>query len=286
MRAELYSVTQMGQYGNYLARTHVLSNKNEKDRLLSRLDDNEAVIRKVYDILASAVRTENKITPAAEWLLDNFYLIEEQIQIAKSHLPEQYSTELPRLASGPMAGMPRVYALAFEVVSHGDGHIDANSLSHFISSYQTESVLTLGELWAIPIMLRLALIENLRRVSVRLATSRAHHELAEAWVQKFVDTAENDPSNLILQVADLARSNPPMVSAFVAELTRRLQSQKAILALPLTWISQRLAETGMTIEQLVMLETQRQAADQVSISNSIGSIHLYVLWTGTNSSSP
>lgn len=274
LRAELYSVTQMGQYGNYLARTHVLSNKNEKDRLLSRLDDNEAVIRKVYDILASAVRTENKITPAAEWLLDNFYLIEEQIQIAKSHLPEQYSTELPRLASGPMAGMPRVYALAFEVVSHGDGHIDANSLSHFISSYQTESVLTLGELWAIPIMLRLALIENLRRVSVRLATSRAHHELAEAWVQKFVDTAENDPSNLILQVADLARSNPPMVSAFVAELTRRLQSQKAILALPLTWISQRLAETGMTIEQLVMLETQRQAADQVSISNSIGSIRL------------
>ena len=118
-------------------------------------------------------------------------------------------------------------------------------------------------------MLRLALIENLRRVSVRLALSRTHHELAEVWVQKFIDTAENDPGNLILQVADLARSNPPMVSAFVAELTRRLQSQKAILALPLTWISQRLSETGMTIEQLVMLETQRQAADQVSILSLI-----------------
>ena len=274
LRSELYSITQMGQYGRYLARTHVLSDRTEKDRLLSRLADNESVIRKVYDILASAVRTESRITPAAEWLLDNFYLIEEQIQIAKNHLPERYSTELPRLASGPMAGMPRVYALAFEVVSHGDGHIDANSLAHFISSYQEESVLTLGELWAIPIMLRLALIENLRRVSVRLAVSRAHHELAEAWVQKFIDTAENDPGNLILQVADLARSHPPMVSAFVAELTRRLQSQKAILALPLTWISQRLSESGMTIEQLVMLETQRQAADQVSISNSIGSIRL------------
>ncbi|WAV90960.1 cyclic beta 1-2 glucan synthetase [Oxalobacter aliiformigenes] len=274
LRSELYSITQMGQYGKYLARTHVLSDKAGKDRLLARLTDNESVIRKVYDILASAVRNENRITPAAEWLLDNFYLIEEQVQTAKNHLPEHYSSELPRLANGPMAGMPRVYALALEVVSHGDGHIDANSLSHFISSYQEESVLTLGELWAIPIMLRLALIENLRRVSVRLALSRTHHELAEVWVQKFIDTAENDPGNLILQVADLARSNPPMVSAFVAELTRRLQSQKAILALPLTWISQRLSETGMTIEQLVMLETQRQAADQVSISNSIGSIRL------------
>ena len=226
LRSELYSITQMGQYGKYLARTHVLSDKAEKDRLLARLTDNESVIRKVYDILASAVRNENRITPAAEWLLDNFYLIEEQVQTAKNHLPEHYSSELPRLANGPMAGMPRVYALALEVVSHGDGHIDANSLSHFISSYQEESVLTLGELWAIPIMLRLALIENLRRVSVRLALSRTHHELAEVWVQKFIDTAENDPGNLILQVADLARSNPPMVSAFVAELTRRQQSQK------------------------------------------------------------
>lgn len=274
LRSELYSITQMDQYGKYLGRTHVLSDKHEKDRLLARLADNETVIRRVYDILASAVRSENRITPAAEWLLDNFYLIEEQIQIAKNHLPEKYSSELPRLSNGTMGSVPRVYELALEVVSHGDGHIDANSLSHFISSYQSESVLTLGELWAIPIMLRLALIENLRRVAVRLAVSRAHHELAEEWVQKFTDTAENDPGNLILQVADLARSDPPMVSAFVAELTRRLQSQKAILALPLTWISQRLAETGLTIEQLVMIETQRQAADQVSISNSIGSIRL------------
>lgn len=274
LRSELYSITQMGQYGKYLGKTHELGKAHEKDQLLSRLADNEAVIRRVYDILASAVRSEHRITPAAEWLLDNFYLIEEQIQIAKNHLPEKYSSELPRLSNASMAGMPRVYELALEVVSHGDGHIDANSLSHFISSYQSESILTLGELWAIPIMLRLALIENLRRVAVRLALSRTHHELAEAWVQKFIDTAENDPGNLILQVADLARSNPPMVSAFVAELTRRLQSQKAILALPLTWISQRLAETGLTIEQLVMIETQRQAADQVSISNSIGSIRL------------
>lgn len=193
LRSELYSITQMDQYGKYLGRTHVLSDMHEKDRLLARLADNETVIRRVYDILASAVRSENRITPAAEWLLDNFYLIEEQIQIAKNHLPEKYSSELPRLSNGTMGSVPRVYELALEVVSHGDGHIEANSLSHFISSYQSESVLTLGELWAIPIMLRLALIENLRRVAVRLAISRAHHELAEEWVQKFTDTAENDP---------------------------------------------------------------------------------------------
>lgn len=128
----------MDQYGKYLGRTHVLSDKHERDHLLARLADNEAVIRRVYDILASAVRSENRITPAAEWLLDNFYLIEEQIQIAKNHLPEKYSSELPRLSSETMGSVPRVYELALEIVSHGDGHIDANSLSHFISSYQSE----------------------------------------------------------------------------------------------------------------------------------------------------
>lgn len=119
LRSELYSITQMDQYGKYLGRTHVLSDMHEKDRLLARLADNETVIRRVYDILASAVRSENRITPAAEWLLDNFYLIEEQIQIAKNHLPEKYSSELPRLSNGTMGSVPRVYELALEVVSHG-----------------------------------------------------------------------------------------------------------------------------------------------------------------------
>ncbi|NLC24387.1 MAG: cyclic beta 1-2 glucan synthetase, partial [Oxalobacter sp.] len=264
----------MGQYGKFLAGKHILDRKKTPDRLLPRLAENETVLHRVFNLLSSAVKSENRITPAAEWLLDNYYLIDEQIQTAKRHLPSQYSKELPKLASGPSEGRPRVYDLALEIVSHGDGRIDAGKITAFISAYQSVALLTMGELWAIPIMLRLALIENLRRVAVRVAISRKHHELAEEWVQKFLDTAENNPADLILQVADLARSHPPMVSAFVAEMTRRLQSQKAILTLPLAWISERLSETGMTIEQLVVLETQRQAADQVSISNSIASIRL------------
>jgi hypothetical protein len=222
--------------------------------------------------LTAAVTDNRRITPAGEWLLDNFYLIEEQINTAKRHLPKGYSRELPRLAHGPSAGRPRVYDIALEIVAHGDGRVDADSLSRFVASYQTVTVLDLGELWAIPIMLRLALIENLRRVGVRVAAAWDERDLADTWADRMIETAEQDAKSLIVVIADMARSNPPMVSAFVAELARRLQGRGPAVALALSWIEQRLLEAGLTIAQLVQSESQQQAADQVSVSNSIGSL--------------
>ena len=150
--------------------------------------------------------------------------------------------------------------------------MDPESLTSFVAAYQTVTPLTLGELWALPIMLRLALIENLRRVAARIAADRIGRNRADTWADQLIETAEKDPKNLIVAIADMARSNPPMDSAFVAELTRRLQGQGPALVLPLTWIEQRLSESGWTIQQMVQSENQKQAADQVSMSNSIGSL--------------
>ncbi len=272
LRSELFSADQMEQHGKNLAVAHGLAPGRTPDQLLKRLAENEGVVVGVCDLLTAAVTASRRITPAAEWLLDNFYLIQEQIRTAKRHLPKGYSRELPQLAHGPSADLPRVYDLAFEAISHGDGRVDAEGLSRFVAAYQTVAPLKLGELWAIPIMLRLALIENLRRVGARIAAGTIARNRAAAWADQMMDVSERDPKSLILVIADMARSNPPMVSSFVAELARRLQGQSAALALPLTWIEQRLSESGFTIEQLVQSETQEQAADQVSIGNSIGSL--------------
>ena len=274
LRAALYSADQMAQHGKALAATHRLAAGAVTDRLLGRLADNENTLVDVCRRLTSVATEKRRITPAGEWLLDNFYLIEEQIRTAKRHLPKGYSRELPRLASGPSAGHPRVYDIALETVAHGDGRVDPETLSRFVAAYQTVADLRLGELWAIPIMLRLAVIENLRRVGVRIAAGWEARNLAEMWSDRMVEAAEHDPKNLILTIADMARSQPPMVSAFVAELARRLQGRGPALALPLTWIEQHLAESGLTIALMVQTENQLQAADQVSISNSIGSLRI------------
>jgi cyclic beta-1,2-glucan synthetase len=172
LRAELFSSDQMEQHGKTLAGLHKLGQGYAPDQLLTRLADNEDVLTKTRTLLMEAITTDRRITPAGDWLLDNFYLIEEQIRTARRHLPKGYSRELPRLQNGLSAGLPRVYDIALEIISHSDGRIDPQSLSRFVAAYQTVSVLKLGELWAIPIMLRLALIENLRRVGARIAADR------------------------------------------------------------------------------------------------------------------
>jgi len=140
-------------------------------------------------------------------------------------LPKGYSKELPRLLEGPSAGLPRVYDIAHEAISHGDGRVDPEVSAISWRPYQTVTVLTLGELWAIPIMLRLALIENLRRVGARIVAGSINRDLAARWAEQMVEIAEKDPKSLILLTADMARSNPPMVSSFVAEFARRLQDR-------------------------------------------------------------
>ncbi|MBI4455965.1 MAG: cyclic beta 1-2 glucan synthetase, partial [Acidobacteria bacterium] len=270
LRSELFSAEQMEQHGKTLAGSHQLSPGSTPDQLLGRLVDNEGVLLGVRNLLAEEVN--RRIAPAGEWLLDNFYLVEEQIRTAKRHFPKDYSRELPRLLNGPSAGLPRVYDIALETISHGDGGVDSEGLSRFVAAYQTVTTLKLGELWALPIMLRLALIENLRRVGARIAADRIYRNRADYWADQMAEIAEKDPKSLILVIADMARSSPPMVSSFVAEFARRLQGQSPALALPLTWMEQRLSESRLTIEQLVQSEVRQQAADQVSISNSISSL--------------
>ncbi len=262
----------MAQHGQVLAASHRLSASRGSNALLSRLAQNETLLAGVRSLLTEAVNDDRRITPAGEWLLDNFYLIEEQIRTARRHLPAGYSRELPRLAAGPSAGLPRVYDIALETISHGDGRVDTDGLSGFVLAYQSVTPLTLGELWAIPIMLRLALLENLRRVAARIGADRVDRNRADYWADQMTAVAATDPKSVILSIADMARSDPPMVGSFVAEFARRLQGKSAALALPLTWIEQRLSEDGLTIEHLVQSENQHQAEDQVSISNSISSL--------------
>jgi hypothetical protein len=136
LRAAILSVAQLEAKGKALARTHTVSHSKCSDGLLKRLSDNEQVLMNVCSILSVAAKQKHHITPAGEWLLDNFYLIEEQISTARQHLSKGYSRELPRLAYGPSKGLPRVYDLALTLISNRDGQVDQESLSRFVVAYQ------------------------------------------------------------------------------------------------------------------------------------------------------
>ena len=271
LRAEVFNVDQLVLHAKTLAENHRVVTRRGSNRLLARLGENEQILR-AYNRATQSVDQTRRVTHAAEWLLDNFYLIEEQIQMARLHLPRGYSRELPRLRSGGSVGLPRIYDLVLELIAHVDAQLDAEPLRAFVAAYQTVSVLTLGELWAIPIMLRLALIENLRQVTSRLMIARHGRDLADLWIERLQEMAERNPSHLVVVVADMAESALSLSSAFVAEFSQRLSRQSPAMHLARGWLEQRLAEQGLSIEQLVHGESQNQAADQVSVSHTINSL--------------
>ena len=272
IRGELFSIEQLERHAKALSAFHELASGRAPDKLISRFNENEHILATTYELVTEALERKRRIAPAAEWLLDNYYLVEEQIRTTRRHLPPSYSRELPRLANGPAATYPRVYAIALELISHADGHVDSVSLNSFIASYQSITPIKLGELWAVPIMLRLALIENLRRVAARMASTQRDRDSAAGWAGRMVEVVEQNPTDLILVMADMARANPPLSGAFLAEMTRYLQGQSPHFAFANSWLSQRLTEQGLTIEHLILADGRAQAADQVSMGHSINSL--------------
>ena len=273
LRAELFSVGQLERHARTIAGWHEVSAGEGRGHwLLDRLADNEAALADAYVLITDAVRRGRQITPAAEWFLDNFYLIEEQIRTARKHLPPSYSRELPRLTNASTPGTPRVYHIALELISHAHGRVDDEALRAFVAAYQAIQPLRLGELWAIPIMLRLALIENLRRVVMQVTAGRREREQAATWVGMMIDAAAATPERVVLILAELIAADVALTDAFAAEFASRLQGHGPALVFPLAWLEQRLAERSETVEHVFELASQSQAADQVSIGNSIGSL--------------
>ncbi|MFC1453922.1 GH36-type glycosyl hydrolase domain-containing protein [Verrucomicrobiota bacterium] len=272
LRAELFGMLQLESHAREIATRHAIDPTQGSERLLRRLAQNEEVIHESYRIVVDATRHKRNVAPAAEWLLDNYYLIKEQIRMAQLHFPKSYSRQLPRLQTGDNQGLPRVYDLILQLVAHTDGCVDVENLSRFVAAYQSVKALSFGELWAVPIMLRLTLIENLRRVAYRIVWRRRLRDQASEWAQRFLRSAHDDPKHFIMKLADFVRSDPPQSGPFVAELVTSLEGHDPSMGLVINWLEQQFASRGQTLELVHQAENHEQAADQASITNTITSL--------------
>ncbi len=267
LRAELLSIERLEERARALAASFTLARETHigDRRFFRRLDDNAHVLRQTYQILAYAVHREEFVAPAAEWLLDNFHLIEAEIRGVRHDLPRQYYRELPKLAPRDMTGTARIYAMALELISHTDGRLDRLQLVRFMTAYQSVAPLTIGELWAWPSMLKLALLENLRRLADETLLSREARLLAERHLISLDGKAGQ-------------RSRPPLPgvlgSAYVVHLLQRMREYGAGASQLQVAVAERLAEQGTTAEEAIRTEHQNQATAQVSVANAITSLRL------------
>src|SRR5215211_7731936 len=193
-QAEFFSVERLEQYAHTLATQHKTVTRKGRGRLLPRLEDNGRKLEAAYKALVEALREGRAISPAAEWLVDNYHIVEEQLREIRQDLPQGYYHELPKLAEGELQGFPRIYAVAFELIAHTDSRLDTNTLQRFIRAYQTVAPLSIGELWAVAITLRLVLVENLRRLAVTIARARAKRDEADKLADKLLELASLQPA--------------------------------------------------------------------------------------------
>jgi len=272
LRAELFGIEQLKRHAVTLAGQHRVDSRRQPDRLLPRLAENARVLLAAYDLVATSSTQAETTVPAEVWLLDNFYLIEQQIGLARRHLPRGYSRQLPRLAGGASEGLPRIYDLALELISHMDGRVDSANTTEFIAAYQGVVPLKLGELWAFPIMLRLALLENLRRVGVRIARRREERDAAVIWADRMLVAAESEPSRIVQLLAEFADAEVPLTALFVEEVYARVRPQGPTMAFVQAWVEHRLSEQGVTATELAQTSARMSADNQISMANSIGSL--------------
>jgi cellobiose phosphorylase len=273
---ELFGQDQLERHALTLAELYkVAPDPAARSRpLLPRLDEAAQDLDDAYRFLTGAITKDAPAVGSEDWLRDNHHVVQDQVREIRQDLPRKYYLELPKLADGPYAGYPRVYAFARELITHTAGRLDLQTLIDFATAYQRAAPLTIGEIWAIAIMLRLGLVEELRRLSAEVVAARRSRDRARAWGLQFT-TSNREPEHIIDEMLrDEAASSGRLSAAFVVELLHWLRDQPSSAAPAWHGLQRALEAQDDSPEEMLRVEHQREAAGQLAIGNIITTMRL------------
>ncbi|WP_435019716.1 GH36-type glycosyl hydrolase domain-containing protein [Tundrisphaera sp. TA3] len=279
IRAELYGLERLEALGRQLGEACVIApGLKAGDLLLGRFTQNGQVLHRTQKRLGAEEGRPEGRGIDAEWFADNFHIISDVLREVRQDLPSGYYSELPKLAPEAVRGYPRVYALALALVAHTDSELDETRITRLLRAFQDVSALTIGELWAVPTMLRLVLIENLRRLAERMVRNWDEAGRAEAWAAQWLPPARGEePSGSADGEAPPPATIPPLPrlsDPFVVRLVQVLRDRGPSAAPALKALEAELAKTGADTNALLRDEHRRQAANQVSVGNCLISLRL------------
>lgn len=256
--------------GRLAASIHPLSPKAVRGKpLMGRLRHSERTLRQIHDVLADMSRIGQAVTISAEWLLDNTYILQGHIDDFRRLLPKRYYRELPVIARGSQAGLPRVYGIATELIADTDARLDRDYIVSFLQAYQSISPLTIGELWAVPLMLRLRLIECVQWIALRVVQRECEREQADFWANRLLTAARRDPGQLNAFVAELIHERPDPTPHLVEQLVGYLYDEESALSPVRGWLERKM---GIPLPEAIQQEHREQTAEQITLANAITSL--------------
>ena len=239
--------------------------------LLNRLEETWQILEDAHARLSDRGRDTAHIGPAGEWLLDNFYVVREHIREVHESLPRDYYRELPELRSGALAGYPRVYELAITVISHSEARIDRELIDRAVSAFQSVSSLSIGELWALPAMLRLGLIESIRRMTLRTMQRLEETDAADRWAQRLETSSEAGDREFRAAMKEFVNYPPPLSAIFVSRFLHQIHLTRGSYP-PYEVLERWIEEEGMSEELAAAQSTERLALTQIVMAHSITSL--------------
>jgi cyclic beta-1,2-glucan glucanotransferase len=271
LRAELFTAERLSEEAKRLARVQKLSPAKPDLKLLKRVQDNSQYLSRIYSEISTAISKGESFPPAEHWLYDNFHFVEEQLRNVHEDLPRHFYQELPALASGPSAGLPRVYEMATQVIAHTDSRLSMPLLKQYIQTFQEISPLTTGELWGFAILLRISLIENLRRLVQHAEVDRRAGEEANL----LADRVLNNPSAFVELPPQLEKPHLSRIErSFAAQFVARLRDAGPAGLPVLNPVMERVLQAGLQLEEWMREKHQDLAASQISVSNTMTSLRL------------
>jgi cyclic beta-1,2-glucan synthetase len=264
------SLAQIQEHAQHLAIDHQIELKPKRNtELLTRLENARQWVHQVCSDLSETSRLEKSIPPIAEWLLDNEYIIEGNVRDVQLNLPRRFYQELPVLVNEPARGLPRIFGIAQELVSKIDLGLDQENILAFIEAYQVKSILSIGELWAVPQMLRIALIESIQDLATSASTEMRERELADFWANRLITVNRQDPTQLFAIMAELAKAHTNPSPYFASQLVDHLYDEEAALVPIQSWLERTYPKP---LTELNLREQNRQTRDQISIGNAFTSL--------------
>ncbi len=274
IHGDLLGAEHLAERARAVARGQVLTPSRRFDpraRLPARLDSTRRILDSAYIRISRHGADGGEIDPSGEWLLDNYHLIQDHMQEAREALPRRFYRELPELASGVLRGYPRVYELAIALISHSEGRVDLDNVDLFVEAYQEVTPLVIGELWALPAMLRLGLIENIRRMTLRTLDRLDELALADRWVERILAVSSEGGPGVALALSEVTAFREHHTSVFLSRLLGQLRLASG--ASPaLVWLERWMQDDGRRPEDAAAQATQRVAHTQIMMANSITSL--------------
>src|SRR5262245_1873049 len=235
---------------------------------LHRLLEIENALEWANMSLTMSAEAQHAFTLSAEWLLDNAYLIREQVADLRKSLPQKYYGKLPLIATGQGAGLPRVYHLAAEMVAECDGALEPEIIRRFLGPFQAITPLDIGELWALPLMLRLQLLECLRTLAIQVEQQQRQSEEADFWANRLITAARHSSPRFLKMTEELVERYPEPTPHFASELVAHLYDDEAALPLVSGWLERSLRSPLLEVMQQ---EHRHQAVQQTALANAINS---------------